>query len=73
MRERLYQKLIIWKEAHALCVWTYGLTNNFPKHELFGLTSQMRRSSASVPTNIAEGNTIRTAKDKIRFFDISLL
>lgn len=71
MKTRPYQNLIVWKEAHGLCVWTYHRTNVFPKHELFALTSQMRRSSSSVPTNIAEGNMRRTSKDQIHFLDIA--
>lgn len=72
MRERLYQRLIAWKEAHTLCVMTYKITESFPRSELFGLTSQMRKSSASVPTNIAEGNARRTSKDKAKFLNIAI-
>jgi four helix bundle protein len=71
MRERPYQKLIVWKEAHMLCVWIYRITKDFPSDERFGLISQMRRSSSSIPTNIAEGNAKRSFKDKRRFFEIS--
>jgi four helix bundle protein len=52
---RDFRKLKIWERAHSITLSTYRLTKNFPKDELYGLTSQMRRSSASVPTNIAEG------------------
>ena len=72
MKERPYQRLIVWKEAHALCIEIYKTTAAFPKHELFGLTSQMRRSSSSVPTNIAEGHAKHSRKEFLRFLDISL-
>lgn len=50
-----FQKLAVWQKAHALTLKIYQLSHNFPQTELYGLTSQMRRSAASVPTNIAEG------------------
>ncbi len=52
---RDFQKLLIWQKSHLLTVKIYTLTQSFPKQELYGLTSQMRISAASVPTNIAEG------------------
>jgi four helix bundle protein len=50
-----FRKLHAWQKSHALALRTYALTANFPKAELFGLTSQMRRAAVSVPANIAEG------------------
>lgn len=50
-----FRSLHVWKKAHELTLHVYKITNTFPKEELFGLTSQMRRSSSSIPTNIAEG------------------
>jgi four helix bundle protein len=50
-----YRKLDVWKKSHELAVSTYKVTKVFPKEEMFSLTSQMRRASASVPANIAEG------------------
>jgi four helix bundle protein len=51
-----YRDLRIWRHAMALAELCYGLTRDFPKEEMFGLTSQIRRSAASVPANIAEGH-----------------
>lgn len=45
----------MWRKGHGLTLAVYGVTGRFPKHELYGLTSQMRRSCASIPANIAEG------------------
>jgi four helix bundle protein len=50
-----YQKLQAWQKSHALALRTYEITANFPKSEMFGLTSQMRRAAASIPANLAEG------------------
>jgi S23 ribosomal protein. len=52
---RDYKKYDIWKIAHELVKEIYVISENFPKSELFGLTSQIRRASVSIPTNIAEG------------------
>ncbi len=67
-----FQKLTIWQKAHALTLEVYALTALFPKDELFGLTSQMRRSASSVPTNIAEGCGRNTKPDLKRFLTISI-
>ena len=50
-----FRELKVWEKAHAMTLLTYRLTEGFPKHELFGITSQIRRCSASIPANIAEG------------------
>ncbi len=71
MHERPYERLIVWKEAYALCLHVYRVTASFPSHERFGLVSQMRRSSSSVPINIAEGNVKRSYREKIRYLDIA--
>jgi four helix bundle protein len=52
---RNFLNLEIWKRSHLLTLKIYKITKYFPKEEMFGLTSQMRRSSSSIPTNIAEG------------------
>ncbi|TIU28498.1 MAG: four helix bundle protein [Mesorhizobium sp.] len=50
-----YKDLIVWQQAMDLAVTTYSLTKAWPKEELYGLTSQIRRSATSIPANIAEG------------------
>lgn len=50
-----FRKLIVWQKAHELVLQVYKFTEKFPKYELFGLTSQIRRDMVSVPANIAEG------------------
>ena len=53
--EKGFRKLIVWQRAHQLVLLVYQITEKFPKHEIFGLTSQLRRAAVSVPANIAEG------------------
>lgn len=50
-----FKKLKVWEEAHNLAKEVYLITKKFPKEEMFGITSQLRRSGASIPANIAEG------------------
>jgi len=52
-----YKDLIVWKKAMDLVVEVYIITDKFPKEEVYGLTSQMRRAAVSIPSNIAEGRT----------------
>ncbi len=60
-------ELRTWKEAHTLALELYRVSSRFPKEELYGLTSQIRRAAVSVPANIAEGMGRGSAKDLIRF------
>jgi len=71
MKSRSFEDLIVWQKAHGLAVATYRFTAVFPRHELFGLTAQMRRSAASVPANIAEGFVRKTTADKLRLYNIA--
>ena len=66
-----FQDLLVWQKAHALVLAVYKMTARFPKEELFGLTSQMRRSAVSVPANIAEGFKRRGKADKVRILNIA--
>ncbi|WP_207491506.1 four helix bundle protein [Aridibaculum aurantiacum] len=68
---RNFQQLEFWKRSHLLTLKIYRLTQNFPKEETYGLTSQMRRSSASISTNIAEGCGRHSNGDFKRFLIIS--
>ncbi len=52
---KTFRDLLIWQKSMALVTQTYQITQSFPKEELFGLTSQIRRSAISLPSNIAEG------------------
>jgi len=67
-----FKKLKTWQKGIKLVVDIYKTSGNFPKEELYGLTSQMRRSSISIPSNIAEGAGRNSDKDFNRFLDISL-
>lgn len=66
-----YIELEVWKESRLLVSSLYKVTKSFPKEELYGLTSQMRRCAVSIPSNIAEGCGRRTSADTIRFLHIS--
>jgi four helix bundle protein len=66
-----FKELNVWRESKHLAILIYKLTESFPKHELFGLTNQMRRAAVSIPSNIAEGNGRRSNKDKIQFIYIA--
>ena len=70
-KKKPYHSLIVWREAHQFVLEIYRLTGKFPKHELYGLVSQLRRAAASVATNIVEGYARRTDKDMLRFFDMA--
>jgi four helix bundle protein len=72
MDERPYQKLVAWKEADALCLFTYEVTRKFPPDERFALVQQMRRSSYGIPMCIVEGNSRKTVKDRQNFFTMAL-
>ncbi|MCC9071362.1 four helix bundle protein [Flavobacterium sp. F-65] len=67
-----FRKLLIWQKSMSLITKIYISTNNFPKEEIFGLTSQIRRSSISIPSNIAEGLGRESNKEFLRFLNISI-
>jgi four helix bundle protein len=62
-----YQNLIAWQKAKALALDVYRCTSDLPKHEMYGLTSQMRRAAVSVPSNIAEGKGRYSHRDVVHF------
>ena len=69
---RRYRDLVAWKRSHELTLAVYKQTKRFPAEERFGLTSQLRRASYSVPANITEGSGRDTNKDYLRFLIIAL-
>lgn len=66
-----FRKLIVWQRAHELTLLVYRLTKEFPKHEMYGLTSQLRRAASSVAANIAEGYALGTSAQFLRHLRIS--
>jgi len=66
-----FRKLIVWQRAHQLALLIYKLTEKFPKNEIYGLTSQLRRAAVSVPANIAEGYGYGRKGQTGRFLDIA--
>ena len=70
-KRRDYRDLVLWQRAMELAVDVHGATLKFPRHELFGLTAQIRRSAVSIPSNIAEGSGRRTTREFIAFLHIA--
>jgi four helix bundle protein len=68
---RSFTDLNAWKEGHKLVLTIYEITKNFPKEELFGLTNQMRRAVVSITSNIAEGFSRQSYKEKAQFYSTS--
>lgn len=71
MKNYSFEKLDAWKHGKTICIWTYKNTRHYPDEEKFGLTSQMRRASLSIPSNLAEGSSRLTNKDKAWFTNIA--
>jgi four helix bundle protein len=69
---RDFRKLKVWEKAHTLALKIYKVTEEFPREELYGLTSQIRRTCVSIPTNIAEGCVRSSDADFSRFLYIAL-
>ena len=72
MKINSYKDLIVWQKSMLLAKQIYAITSTFPKSELLGLISQMRRATVSIPSNIAEGFSRRHAKEHSQFLRISL-
>jgi len=68
---KTFKEVIAWQKAHQLTLNIYQITNHFPDSEKFGLTSQMRRCSVSIPSNIAEGFKRHGYRDGMNFLNIS--
>ena len=67
-----YRKLQVWNRSHLLVLDLYKIVNQFPKEEQFGLISQIKRASSSIPANIAEGCGRNSNKDFAQFLNISM-
>jgi four helix bundle protein len=66
-----HHDLEVWKRAIELVVKIYKMTDGFPKHEMYGLSQQMRKSAVSIPSNIAEGSGRKGTKEFLQFLSIS--
>lgn len=67
-----FRDLQVWEKSHNLTLQIYKLTSEFPREEIYGLTSQIRRACASIPTNIAEGCGRESSADFARFLQIAM-
>ena len=67
-----FEKLIVWQKTLDFCELIYKESRRFPKEEIFGITSQIRRSSTSILLNISEGTACRSKRDFSRFLNIAL-
>jgi four helix bundle protein len=68
---KTYKELVVWQKAFRLCTRAYELSRQFPGDERFGLTAQVRRAAASVPSNIAEGYNRGATREYVRFLWIA--
>jgi four helix bundle protein len=66
-----YRELIVWQKAMDLVESIYRVTGEFPREEVYGLTSQIRRAAISIPSNIAEGNGRNTTRDYVHFLGMA--
>lgn len=66
-----FKDIIAWQKSHQLALLVYDFTAKFPKNEIFGLTSQMRRCAVSVPSNLAEGYKRKSKNDAMHFYVIA--
>lgn len=66
-----FRDIIVWQKSHQLAILIYKLTADFPKSEVFGLVSQLRRNAVSVPSNVVEGYKRKSKNDAIRFYVIA--
>ena len=67
-----YKELTVWSEGIVLVEQIYQVCNRFPKHEMYGLASQMQRAAVSVPSNIAEGHQRGSTREFLQFIGIAL-
>ena len=67
-----YKELKVWAKAHEFTLKVYEVTKQFPREEIYGMTSQLRRAASSIPANIAEGCGKFTSQDFARYLNIAL-
>ena len=70
-KSKTFQDLIVWQKAHAFVLTVYKTTEEFPKHETYGLTSQFRRAAVSIAANIVEGYKKKDYRNKLNFLNIA--
>ena len=68
---KTFYDLVVWQKSHRFVLDVYKYTERFPSHEIYGLSSQLRRAAVSIPANIAEGFKRQSKPDKARFLNIS--
>lgn len=68
---KTFEDLVVWQKSHTLVLEIYRISAAFPKNEMYGLTSQMRRAAVSIPANIVEGFKKHGQADKARFMNIA--
>jgi four helix bundle protein len=71
VKEKGFRKLLVWQRVHTLVLVVYRISAAFPKHEVYGLTSQLRRASVSVPANISEGHALGSDAQFLRHLRIA--
>ena len=71
MFELNFKKLNVWIKSKELCLFVYNITKKYPKEELYGIVSQIRRAVVSIPSNIAEGYAKSSIKENLRFVEIA--
>ena len=69
---KTYRDLVVWQKSMRLVTQIYEVTRTFPKEEVYGLISQMRRCAVSIPSNIAEGYGRKSTDDYLRFLQIAI-
>ncbi len=71
-KSKSFRDIAVWQKSHNLVLEIYKITKQFPKEEVYGITSQIRRAAVSVPANIAEGFARKGTRDKLRFYNIAI-
>jgi four helix bundle protein len=70
-KSKSFEDVILWQKAHKFVLSIYKMTSDFPTSEIYGITSQIRRSAVSIPANFAEGFQKKSNTDKLRYYNIA--